>query len=42
MELTIVVARRSWREFSLWEIGKGRKEEKGAKRKQGKSEMVSK
>src|SRR5258708_37518722 len=31
MELTIVVARRSWLEISLWKTGKGRKTEKEAK-----------
>jgi hypothetical protein len=35
--LAIVVPRRSWLEISLWESGKGRKKEKGA-RKEGKNE----
>jgi len=35
--LAIVVPRRSWLEISLWETGKGRKKEKGA-RKEGKKE----
>ena len=26
--MTIVVARRSWREISLWKTGKGKKKEK--------------
>jgi hypothetical protein len=34
MELAIVVARRSWREISLWKTGKGRKKEKGAYKKE--------
>jgi hypothetical protein len=36
-EFAIVVPRRSWLEISLWETGKGRKKEKGA-RKEGKKE----
>src|SRR5467141_2001556 len=40
-QLAIVVARRSWREISLWKTGNGRKKEKGAK-KEGRREMVSK
>jgi hypothetical protein len=35
--LAIVVPRRSWLEISLWKAGKGRKKEKGA-RKKGKKE----
>jgi len=38
--LTIVVPRRSQLEISLWKTGKGRKKEKGAKKKE--EEMVSK
>jgi hypothetical protein len=39
-ELAIVVSGRSWLEISLWEMGKGRKKEKGAKKER--REMVSK
>jgi hypothetical protein len=46
MELTIVVARRSWLEISLWKTGKGRKTEKESKEKrkerEREREMVSK
>jgi hypothetical protein len=34
-ELTIVVPGRSWFEISLWEMGKGRKKENGAKKSEG-------
>jgi len=34
-ELTIVVPGQSWFEISLWEMGKGRKKEKGAKKSEG-------
>jgi hypothetical protein len=42
--LAIVVPRRSWPEISLWETGKGRKKEKGARKEEKKKsrEMVSK
>jgi hypothetical protein len=32
--LAIVVPRRSWLEISLWETGKGRKKEKGARKEE--------
>jgi hypothetical protein len=34
-ELTIVVPGQSWFEISLWEMGKDRKKEKGAKKSEG-------